>query len=200
MSTSVYVLELHDGSLYVGRTDNLESRLQQHASGRGSLFTRERGTYRVLEVRHGVANSEEQSVTREMMQQYGVSNVRGGSYSQRTLHEVTEDRLQRHVRQAERLCATCGRNSHSAAQCFARTQLVWSCSDCSANFETSTQLENHTRLCPAQRRSSYPRQTQRSYESEHWKEGNNSRIVEGACFRCGRTSHWAAQCYARTHV
>ena len=155
--------------------------------------------YSVLEVRHGVANSEEQSVTREMMQRYGVSNVRGGSYSQRRLHEYTEDRLQRRVRQAERLCATCGRDSHTAAQCFARTQLVWSCPYCSAEFETSTQLENHTRLCPAQRRSSCQRQTQRSYASEHW-EDNNSRVVKRACFRCGRTSHWAAQCYARTHV
>lgn len=35
----VYVLRCGDGSYYVGSTRNLEHRLQQHASGRGSRYT-----------------------------------------------------------------------------------------------------------------------------------------------------------------
>ena len=194
MSTSVYVLELQDGSLYVGRSDNVPRRVHQHASGQGALFTRERGMHRVLHVRHGVHPSEEQAVTCELMRQYGVGNVRGGSYSQRVLSEATEERLQRSVRRAERLCSRCGRDSHTASQCYARTTLAWECVGCSQEFETERQLENHAQsFCPASRRRDRALQAYERGDSRDSEGG-------GACFRCGRTSHWAAQCYARTHV
>ena len=38
----VYILRCADGALYVGLTDDLETRLQWHHEGRGSGFTRRR--------------------------------------------------------------------------------------------------------------------------------------------------------------
>ncbi len=35
----VYILRCGDGSYYVGSTRNLDVRLEQHASGRGSVYT-----------------------------------------------------------------------------------------------------------------------------------------------------------------
>ena len=43
MSWIVYILKCSDESLYTGITNNLEKRLQLHASGKGSKYTRGRG-------------------------------------------------------------------------------------------------------------------------------------------------------------
>ena len=43
----VYVLELCDGRKYIGQTNNLERRLEEHRSGR-SRFTRKYGVRRLL--------------------------------------------------------------------------------------------------------------------------------------------------------
>jgi len=40
MSYSVYILELGDGRLYVGSTDDLARRLKEHKEGRGGWTTR----------------------------------------------------------------------------------------------------------------------------------------------------------------
>jgi len=43
----VYVLELCDGRKYIGQTNNLERRIEEHRSGR-SRFTRKYGVKRIL--------------------------------------------------------------------------------------------------------------------------------------------------------
>ena len=40
MTGYMYILECSDGSFYVGSTQNVESRLEQHNSGQGSRYTR----------------------------------------------------------------------------------------------------------------------------------------------------------------
>ncbi|TPG43328.1 GIY-YIG nuclease family protein [Sphingomonas koreensis] len=42
MSFWAYLLHCGDGSFYAGHTDNLESRIAQHASGKGSDYTARR--------------------------------------------------------------------------------------------------------------------------------------------------------------
>lgn len=42
MNCYVYILKCNDGSLYVGSTKYLELRVEQHAVGMGSNFTRKR--------------------------------------------------------------------------------------------------------------------------------------------------------------
>ena len=43
MSAYVYMLRCKDDSLYTGWTNDLQHRLQMHASGRGAKYTRGRG-------------------------------------------------------------------------------------------------------------------------------------------------------------
>ena len=38
-TTNIYILRLTDGKYYVGKTDNVEKRYQQHLSGNGSAWT-----------------------------------------------------------------------------------------------------------------------------------------------------------------
>ncbi|RMG56007.1 MAG: GIY-YIG nuclease family protein [Gammaproteobacteria bacterium] len=52
------MLRCVDGSLYTGMTNNLQRRLQAHASGRGSRYTRSRLPVELVWHRHCSSRSE----------------------------------------------------------------------------------------------------------------------------------------------
>ncbi len=48
MNWVVYILECADGSLYTGITNDLESRIAAHESGKGAKYTKGRGPFTLL--------------------------------------------------------------------------------------------------------------------------------------------------------
>ena len=60
----VYILRCSDGSLYTGQTNNLESRLLAHNSGKGSKYTASRRP--VVIVYHEPAESKSAALQREL--------------------------------------------------------------------------------------------------------------------------------------
>ena len=44
----VYILRCGDGTLYTGITDNVQTRFQAHASGKGAKYTRGRGPLEIM--------------------------------------------------------------------------------------------------------------------------------------------------------
>ena len=170
MKTNVYALKLANGKYYIGKSDNLEQRLENHFSGSGAAWTREHEPLKVIEIRENVSRFEEDKMTKEYMEKYGIDNVRGGAYTQVELPEDTREFLQREIRGTSDVCFKCNRPGHWASQCYARTVEIWCCETCGQEFDTRKQAERHERSCGSR--------------------GNN-------CYRCGRMGHWANQCYAR---
>jgi cellular nucleic acid-binding protein len=174
MTTNVYALKLAGGKYYIGKSDNLDQRLENHFTGSGAAWTREHKPQKVVEVRENVSRFEEDKMTKEYMEKYGIDNVRGGAYIQVELPEDSRETLQREIRGASDVCFKCNRSGHWASQCYARTIEVWGCNYCESEFDTKQQAERHERSCGSRKRSS-----------------------SGNCYRCGRSGHWANQCYAR---
>lgn len=174
MTTNVYVLKLEDGKYYVGKSDDPEQRIKSHFSGSGSTWTREYPPIKVIEIHRNVSRFDEDKLTKEYMEKYGIDNVRGGAYTQVNLPEESRVSLQREIRGASDVCFKCNRTGHWASQCYARTIQVWGCEYCNSEFDTCEQAERHERSCGTRRSN---------------KTGN--------CYRCGRYGHWASQCYAR---
>ncbi len=44
----LYILKCNDSSLYIGATDNLERRFQEHLSGRGGFYTKSHSPTKIL--------------------------------------------------------------------------------------------------------------------------------------------------------
>lgn len=48
----VYILQCKDDTYYTGYTNDLEHRLQAHASGKGAKYTRGRGPFKLVYTEH----------------------------------------------------------------------------------------------------------------------------------------------------
>ncbi len=127
MDTSIqrlYVLELKNGKYYVGTTNNLQRRFQEHVDGTGSVWTRK---YTPLGIERSVIVDgplHEDRVTKELMLKHGIDNVRGGSYCRIDLDDGQYQSLTAELRSATGVCFKCGRSGHFAAQCHLKTTLM----------------------------------------------------------------------------
>lgn len=143
MSTNIYVLALEHGKYYVGKTTDPASRIFSHFSGYGSAWTRLHRPVRVVEVRQNASSLDEDEVTKEYMNKYGVQNVRGGSYTQIQLdeNELGDDR--RETIGALDRCLRCGRFGHWAKNCYARSAVIV-CYRCGREGHTSPECYART--------------------------------------------------------
>jgi predicted GIY-YIG superfamily endonuclease len=148
--TTIYILELEGGNYYVGKSENIDSRINDHFTGRGSIWTKAHTPIKVLEKRSETSIHDEENITLEMMYKYGIEKVRGGSYCKKSLSAADLSGIRTrldsiydlcyhchksgHITKAcpketkgkgkddnKKLCSRCGRSSHTAVRCYAKT-------------------------------------------------------------------------------
>lgn len=106
----VYVLRLDNNKYYVGRTNNLERRIEEHKNGYGSAWTKK---YKFIElIKSFDADSPfyEDMIVKTMMHTHGIENVRGGSYSQVWLPKDKYMHLLHEMNGATDKCFKCGQD------------------------------------------------------------------------------------------
>ena len=116
---SLYVLQLANGKYYVGTTNDIKRRVEEHSSGRGSEWTKAHKPVKVIETRRVRDEHDENNTTKDLMKKYGVDNVRGGSYSQVVLPSAYRATLEAEMRGNSGACFKCGERGHFAKECIA---------------------------------------------------------------------------------
>ena len=80
MTQGVYVLELNDGTRYVGSSHNIEERINQHKEGTGSTITKEKGVKGLLDLitkkKKNLIQWEKKETIAQMVK-HGFNKVRG---------------------------------------------------------------------------------------------------------------------------
>lgn len=113
--TDIYKLELANGKKYIGKTTNIDRRMEQHFSGNGAKVTQKfkPQSGKVIDSCPGYfANKLEQKHTNKNINKYGYDNVRGGKYTNSTtLHKKKEI-----------ICYKCGNSGHYATNCYSNNK------------------------------------------------------------------------------
>ena len=71
------------GKKYVGRSSDIPKRIEEHNSGSGAQWTsgdKGPGNWKLVKTYAGNNNTVENAITRGVMRNEGIANVRGGSY------------------------------------------------------------------------------------------------------------------------
>ena len=210
-TTNIYVLRLKGGRYYVGKSNDVKKRYQEHLDGKGAIWTKKYAPIALEKTISNVSVFEEDKITKEYMAKYGIDNVRGGSYVETELSQFHIDALNMEIWAAKGCCTRCGRGSHFVKDCYAKTDASgnrideedeleedeleedeleedeleeeeeWECEFCNRTFTTEYGCGVHERSCSGA------------------KQQTGRRLGASSCLVCGRQGHYAEICYARTH-
>ena len=95
MTSVVYILRLTGGNYYVGRTEDIARRYQEHLDGVGSAWTRLHTPISLERTVPVTSPLDEDRITKELMLRHGIDKVRGGAYSQIHLDPIQLETLRR---------------------------------------------------------------------------------------------------------
>jgi len=193
-NTNIYVLLLEGERYYIGKSNDVMDRYQQHLNGYGSAWTKKYKPVSLVKTIENVSSFEEDKVTKEYMSKYGIDKVRGGSYVEVDLSKFHIEALKMEIWAAKDVCTQCGRSGHFIKDCYAKTDVfgeiieyeedkddVWSCNYCNRIFTSEFGAIVHEKSCMSKK----------------------SNIIysksDGVCYRCGRPGHYSSDCYASKH-
>jgi predicted GIY-YIG superfamily endonuclease len=116
-SCNVYVLRLITEKFYIGKTQNINKRIDDHFRNRGAEWTKLYKPIEVVELIKNADNFEEDKKVKEYMLKYGIESVRGGTYSKINLSLNEIFFIKRELYTAMDLCFNCGSKNHFISQC-----------------------------------------------------------------------------------
>lgn len=183
----VYLLELQNGKYYVGRTNNVTRRVQQHNGESDAEWVRLHCFVRLISSQPISSRLEEDLEVKKAMLQYGIDNVRGGTYSTIFLSEQTTAILKQELVHAEDKCFNCGGKDHYLSACplsrkASQVEVEKSnCTRCGRNTHTADKCFAVNRFDGAPIVAEVP--IVREPEKKN-------------CTKCGRNTHTAEKCFA----
>lgn len=113
----LYALELQHNKYYIGRTNNVDKRVNDHLLGYGAEWTRHYRVIRLIEYAFNNDPFDEDKYVKKYMNKYGIDNVRGGSYVTLYLSENQKKCISDELKTANNLCYKCGGADHYISSC-----------------------------------------------------------------------------------
>ena len=128
----IYVLENESGYFYVGKSNDISNRVEQHKTGNGALFVDTMGKFkRINPITSGSGDdmeSWERNETLHRMWTHGIDQVCGWMFTTQYLSDEQKSDAFKQICEKFDLCRKCGRSSHFASECFAKSKDSWASS------------------------------------------------------------------------
>jgi cellular nucleic acid-binding protein len=156
--TNIYIIKLEDNKYYVGKTNNLERRKQEHIDGNASAWTNKYKPIAIEKIIPNASPFDEDKYTKEYMAKFGIDNVRGGSYAQINLNAAQIESLNREIKGATDACHNCGEIGHYIKYCSKKhflptlkdnpkNNIEYECEYCDRTFTTAFGCGVHKKSC-----------------------------------------------------
>ena len=114
----IYALKLANNKFYIGKTEDPQFRLETHFSQKGgSVWTKKYSPIQIHEIIPDQSDYDEQRVTQEYMNKYGIDNVRGGPWCNVNLTNEVKEMIQKILNSSSDKCYKCGEQGHFAKFC-----------------------------------------------------------------------------------
>lgn len=104
----IYILELENGKYYIGRTNSMHNRINMHRNNNGSIWTKMHKVISIIDSFETNDPFDEDKYVKKYMKQFGINNVRGGSYSLSTLSKESIKFITQEIYGATDKCFKCG--------------------------------------------------------------------------------------------
>ena len=201
----IYVLKLRCNKYYVGKTDNPNFRLNNHFDSTGSEWTKKYKPISVHELRTDCNSSDETTITKEYMKNYGIDNVRGGPWCQIDISKH-KNSIKHMIDSESDNCYKCGKSGHFVNQC---PQKVKNIKPIKKKCERCGRLGHTYEDCFASSHrngyelSSSDEEFYSSDDEEFYSSDDEefySSSDEVVCYKCGRRGHYANTCYAKKNI
>ena len=219
----IYTLQLEQNKYYVGKTNNPQFRLKTHFNLNGAEWTKIYKPLKLLELKPNCDDYDEDKITRQYMDKYGINNVRGGSFVSVKLKKSIIDILNHMSNGTNNKCFICGEPDHFAKDCEINEYLesdeeneeindcCFRCgreshyiSCCYASKHINGTLLNEEIIwCCNYCEKEFTEKKKCEYHEKFCKLKNKKQIIyeiNDCCFRCGRDGHFASSCYAVKHI
>jgi predicted GIY-YIG superfamily endonuclease len=212
---SIYVLKLENDKYYVGKTNNVPKRYRQHIDGTGSSWTQKYKPIHIEKTIELKSPFDEDKIVKEYMSQYGINNVRGGTYVTDTLTQSQLDSLKAEIWGASDLCNKCGRENHFFKDCYAKNDKEGNVIIAPKTNISKLELIKLTMevAITAAVTAAMNSAMKILLDEGHTKVRKTIQIKKKAtvnpeikppppqlCYRCGRPGHYSTECYAKTHA
>jgi hypothetical protein len=203
----IYVLKLTNHKYYVGRTENLEFRLDTHFNNNGSKWTTKYKPIEIIEIFKNCDVYDEDKYTIKYMNKYGIDNVRGGTFTQIILTEEQKKFINHMINGANDNCFICGEPGHFVSNCPNKNKKAnqtlktnyWENNSYTKVFINGINILSNL---------FFSNRNETQYNSKN--ENNNtewcivskpkSKTEDSKCYRCDRAGHFANKCYAKYHM
>lgn len=176
----IYVLELNDNHYYVGKTRDIARRFNEHKMQKGCAWTKLHGGCKIIEIYENHSLFDEDKYTLECMNNFGVDNTRGGSYSNPILSVEQRNNITRALRNANNLCMKCGDPNHYSDVCSQNSDSECARKSANDNEDTVLNVPHIKYLSPL--------------------GVVHDKLYENKCERCGRNSHKTTKCFAKSDI
>ena len=116
--TAIYKLNLQNGKKYIGKSTDVDRRMDQHFSGNGAKVTQKFKPIegKVLDSCPGYfADDLENEYTEDYIEKNGYDNVRGGRYCNSNTLNYNKSGSKKNI-----TCYKCGKQGHYANTCYSK--------------------------------------------------------------------------------
>ena len=208
----IYVLKLEENKYYIGKTNNPAFRLDSHFSLNGSQWTKKYRPIKLLKMIPNCDDYDEDKITKQFMDKYGIDNVRGGSFTSITLNNNTKELLNKMNKGTNDKCFKCGKKGHFANSCYTINSKIktkyekYDSEDEYEEYDSEDEYEEYDSedeyeevWCCNYCGKEFDTKNGCVYHENVYCKNQNLKN-KNKCFRCGRKNHYADNCYASKHV